>query len=602
MCHLCCALPPFVCILQLKAEMARIRERATLQHTNSSEYVRKAMRLSQQQGGDNAALKESVREARRKGTELLKRMDGREVSAEDGILDGEESESEVELNPYSAAGAESDEDSMSDGHEQEFVNMDILLRDDEGTRNNAKMTHVEYLRDKLSQLEAAIGTTEGGEDEDAAPAAAKNKKKSVASGIMALKFMQKAQDRKKLEAQALIKQIRHELAVEEERERRLEAGENEHEIDMVELENQILAQQADQGVDVSQLKRGRRVITPASTAAAVKKSKAEHKQAQANGSGKHQAEEDDSEAPSRLQFIGKTFTVKQNTAVKTKLDGNISVEQNNGPFDVEQFSDDEDNTHKASKAMNAPVDMKSVEKAAKQSAQNGTHGNKKSAAVTNHQADVKVPVNGTARNGTAQDLDESSEESEVEMEEEESEADEDKVNPWEQTVNYNPRKQARTDMKGKVTEPSENKSNGTDKASKKQVKLDSNAPLLISTSAISGSTAEHTFDLLGANKAQAELIAAAFANAEDEEQNFEQLKGEVMDVELPKVESTTVPGWVSVCVLIVSDAWLAVCSLQRTGAHPVICHFTCDRAACCCRCAGFLGWLRCGEIETYKVA
>lgn len=161
---------------QRKAEIDRAKERMSLQHTNSSKWMKRQLLLNKQT--KNSDMREMLQEQMRNGQELRKKMGG---------LDNDDDSSQEEDS--------SDEQQEIDEEDDDEENT---------TRKPTSSNKAAQIRAKLRQLENELNLipAEGQvEDDENQTMEQRPSKKNIPAakgldGIFALKFMQRAINRK----------------------------------------------------------------------------------------------------------------------------------------------------------------------------------------------------------------------------------------------------------------------------------------------------------------------------------------------------------------------------------------------------------------------
>ena len=477
---------------RVKAEVERVRERMTLAHTNRSTWMKRQMRVNAtvQSGEVKQALEESQRIAQR----LRRKVDS--VDNNKRQDDSDESED----------GSEEDVEDGEDGEE-------------EGEDGGQVQTS------RAGQLKAALRLVEeeGSEEEkeeeyvgfDRPPAAARdsNKPKAAAgsgnkSGLLGLKFMQRAMEEKRQQTREAKEQLETELKEELKREvgSSDEDGENEDE-----------RKEATGATQQHSEVKGKRKLGGSESRVAAKRDELMG----AESGGKSVL------LPHSFQSasvgMGRGKRARGGAAIDVDADGK-EVDGNDELFEVEAF--EEDGQHPAMLAART-VEPSTIEAVVSRVPADGKAADKQ-----------RRPNKSIHTNGRYHLQQQPSRLQQTEREDELDVAGDD--NPWAQPTDVAGRKALR-DEEQKKRRRKRNKSNtttDTDTANgtaavSAAVELDVNSVLLSAGQA--GAMDEE----------QQRLVAAAFAVGEDEEKQFADTKAAAISATMPTVEqfTTTLPGW-----------------------------------------------------------
>lgn len=583
---------------QRKMESKRIEERMSLSHSNSSKWMAKQLQLNRAQRNANSDIKDALAENNRIAQELRQKQESfpKKINS-----DGEEEEE-------SEASEEEEEEEDQEDDDEEAV---------EARAQSKAASRVAELRAQLREMESSLSEMDASDQPagfDQAPgikqAAAKGKKDT---GVLGLKFMQKAADKKRAEARAQIQEMEAELAQEEAREtlRRKQRRAGEDVMDDEELDIAIASSMPTNGKEehdaaskAAQL-AGRKKVTQNSTRALVAAAPESSVQLLPNtlqsattARGKSSKTRVDGpiavQMPASVGAAGKkaaataaaaaalapknahpgqhhTVHGKSSVSVDTPF---ISAAKSEMLFPMEAFSSDEEED--PATAPNAHlVDLNKIKSDVRASLQASKQKGGKAtvvvareggmdAAAASEDEDLDAGAGdlpagaGTGASATA-------------------------ANPWAQSSAVNPRKAAR--QAAKAAKRQKTGSGGTavsttaageeddeeddDDAAQGASAIDMD----LSKGGVSLKSKRSEFDLLsGGGMSQSELVRRAFSAQQGDEEDatggvesaeaeFERLKRELTEEDLPKEDTPIggLPGWVSAARRTLVDFH---CSLQ----------------------------------------
>lgn len=553
---------------QRKAEQRRIEERMTLQHTHGSKWVKQQLQLAKQSHGANTAAKDALKDHQRVSQSLREKMEAfpREKGSDGESLseDSEEEEAEYEL---------------SDSSDEEDPEKAARKAQEQDT------ARIESIRAKLRALESELGDAEEDASEpvgfDQDPSAKRKNKAAQHGGdrLLNLKFMQRSADRQREETRSLIRAYEAELAAEEaslarRRERRRQGL-------LSEDEDEDLAEPADPNAEAAkQHAAGRRKLDAKSSAttALVTGVGEDHvellpnslQDARVLGGGsrsrvaqpiavalpKHSAASKASalpqasdEHPGQHRRIGGKSSVPVDTPF-------VSQETQEQLFPVEDFSSDEEGEPKPQSVNKGLLDLQKLKHDSRVAAQKA----KKAAALASAKG-VGVAGQGQGKQAASkqakpEQMDEEAEDAALDAAADaEEQAQNDEANPWASATAANPRKALREEQVSARRQKRAKGANGLAVVAPRldedddEEHVEGSIDADLSGSSLSLRSRSVEFDLLS-SASQADLVKAAFSVAEDsvmdgEEDEFEKMKREAMEEDLPKEETpvTGLPGW-----------------------------------------------------------
>ena len=563
---------------QRKMEQKRIEERMNLSHSANSKWVKAQLRVQADQKNSNTELKESLKAHQAKAAALRQKQESFPKELDD---DGEEisDDTEDEDEQFDDDDDDDEEDSDSDAAD---------LKHQKQTESRAAA-----IRAKLKELERDLGTEDDFEPADGfahAPGTKKsavNGKKDDSKGerLLGLKFMQRAAERSREETRAMIKQyeleLEQELKREELRREARKAGKtiDDEELDAIIFQSGTSMDGADGGMkDITvgrkKMDPTRLAHTPVVTGVGADKiallpnslqaPSALSKGSKTRASGPisvakpknmHEPLTVDSSPTSSLHSTSNNHPGshhlihgKSSLPVDTPF---VSKEQVEKLFPTEQFSDEEDET--GAKPTVASVNTQLVDLAKIRHTSRAAQQ-----AAKKKQASEKNQVTGQVKSNDS--IEDASEDEDLDALADKDDADE--SNPWAAASAANPRKalrdeetSARTKKKRKVSKDKSAVTATVDEEGgddDEDGDMDGNLDSVL-TGPLALRSKRSEFDLLAngpGSVTQADLVRQAFSIADEdtldgEEDEFERMKREAMEEDLPKEEKTVIglPGW-----------------------------------------------------------
>jgi len=561
---------------QRKQEMKRIEERMTLQHSNQSKWMAKQLRLNKDTGNTNKDIQEVLRENATIKERLRQKMESfPKQRNSDGETESSDSEEEEE--------DEEDEDALDENGQLK------------AKQHPPSESRGAQLRAQLRALEASLGATDESNAEPATgfdlPPGTKKSNQTLGAdgegslpktGLFGLKFMQKALERKREETRQLIRETEKELEIEERRTEIIRARRKQglEELDEEELDAIIDAeyndgQTVDHGVDPTTAAlqaRGRKRVDAKKVASTQLVTGVNETQVRLLPNSLQQSSRASGKKTRVDGPIQVTIQKKASTTTVIEEDKKRDEQQQEEPlFEVEAFSDEEEgadettaNGNAQSKKQQPAINkIKQDARAAAQSSVKQTQQNGKAKSKPKDKPSTVAPTVGVA--GGKDGVDDN------------DYGDEEESNPWAQASAANPRKAMRSESTTHPTKKQKTNKNAAQPTSNGAVSIgenegddaddadlavdvDGDVNLLdVDLSAPVRLRAKATaFDLSGSsggqNGNQAQLVAQAFSNMDDDadgegvegnEAEFERLKRQIMEGDLPKEETpvTGLPGW-----------------------------------------------------------
>ena len=475
---------------RLKAEVERVRERMTLAHTNRSAWMKRQMRVNANvQSGE---VKEALEHSQLIAQRLRRKIDSADATQ------------------YS------DSDQSAEDEEEDVEEDDA----DEGEMDGRQVQG-----SKVAQLKAALRSVEeeGSDEEkvreyigfDRPPAAAQDTNKAKAatgsgnkSGLLGLKFMQRAMEEKRQQTREAREQLEDELKDELKRE---VGGTSDDEDDGVDERNHTKG-----AVTQQHEVKGKRKLGGAESGLAARRDELL----------------DGAEREEKSVLLPHSFqsaSVGMSRGKRARVGATIDVDANGGDvdgneqlFEVEAFEDDGQQAVTAQTAQRAvfitPASGPSAENPPASKLQQVKISVRSDGRYRRQQQPAKPQPfeNGSEVDATGDD------------------------NPWAQRTDVAGRKALREEEQ-KKRRRKRHKSNTTlDSDTQSGMAAASAAVQLDVTSVLL--SAGHTSAV---DEEQQRLVAAAFAVGEDEEKQFADTKGAAISAAMPTVEqfTTTLPGW-----------------------------------------------------------
>ena len=463
---------------RMKAEVERVKERMSLSHTNSSAWIKRQLRVNQTV--NNAEVKTALHSAAALAQRLRKKID--DVDERRGSDD--EDEEDVEL----IAGEEEAEDGEEEEEQKggsKAAQLKAALRALEREQSSDE--------EKKEEEEEVVGF-------DPAEAEGRGRQaqvKASKSGLLNLKFMQKAIEEKRAQAREAREQLEEDLKEELDRAQR----------------------DSDEG-DTDDTKPQR---------AQEKQQKGGHLQGRRRlGGGADDGVEQRVEAkagggeslllPGSFQSVSVGLAQGKRVRVDAAVDIDIDAPLDSTAepraadlFDVQAFPDDEGITGISS----APLRPKAVSSAVKDSAA------ATSAATGQSRQDEGARRDATARRQRRERMGQEKEE----------------ANPWAQATDVPARRELREEEQKK-----RRRKRSTASSAEPQVPTNIDVHSVLLPPPSSSTDGAPTLD--DVSMEQRALVKEAFALGEDEEANFAQLKAAIVEKSLPIAPSpSALPGW-----------------------------------------------------------
>ena len=467
---------------RMKAEVARVQERMSLSHTNSSAWIKRQLRVNH--NVNNADVKQALHTAAALAQRLRRKID--HVDEHRGSDEEDEEDGEQ-------AGMGADEEGAEDGEEEEqkggskAAQLKAALRALE--REKSSDEEKEEVEEEMVGFDPA--KSEGRGHQTSA--------RSSQSGVLNLKFMQKAMEEKRAQAKEARQQLEDDLK--EELDRAQRDSDEEDAVD-----NQQQQRAGEKQPKGGQLQGRRRIGGGADDSV-------ERREGAKDDGGVSLL------LPGSFQSVSvglaKGTRVRADAALDIDVDAprDLTAERRADElFDIQAFPDDEDTTG----ATPAPLQHKKAVSRAVQAAATT------SAPTSESGRSGELRWSG-ARRGRQQEVEEKGGQEEE--------------NPWAQATDVPARRELREEE-----QKQRRRRRTTASTSEPDVptNIDVHSVLLPSTS--TSTDGSPSFD--DSSLEQRALVREAFAVGEDEEANFAKLKAALVEESLPTAPSSSaLPGW-----------------------------------------------------------